>query len=150
MKTIRPDLIERIKKVAKDAGLSANAFAKKADLDPGGMRRKLAGEETITNGNIRKIASVFGVSREWLDTGEGDMYAVPHYNLGGITNIGSHVDKSVQAVIGSHSEGSAFDKVSELIGGAISKDMQIAMYKEEIANLRQQNKLLMQMLANSK
>lgn len=150
MKDIRPDLIERVYEVVNDAGLSVNAFAKKADLDQGGMRKKLAGKEGFTAGNIRKIASAFGVNRKWLDTGEGAMYSVPHYNMGGITNIGSHVDNAVQTVIGAKGEGSAFDRVSDIIGGALSKDMQIAMLKEEVASLRQQNKLLMQMLSNNK
>ena len=90
------ELIERIKTLMNDSGESANAFAKKVDIDPGNFRKKLKGEYGITPKDIYKISKKLGVSREWLESGKGNIFVGSAYSIGGDINIGSKIEKSVK------------------------------------------------------
>lgn len=142
MKVIRKDLIERLEKIRKDFGDNPSAFAKKCGIDPSGMRRKLAGLDTITAKNIVNISKAFGVNREWLDTGEGEMYAHTHYNISGNTNIGSHVENSVQV-----SGDIPMDKIADILKNAASKDLLIDVLQKQVEELQAQNGKLMDIIS---
>lgn len=79
-----------------DSGESANAFAKKVDIDPGNFRKKLKGEYGITPKDIYKISKKLGVSREWLESGKGNIFVGSAYSIGGDINIGSKIEKTVK------------------------------------------------------
>ena len=68
------ELIGRIKALMNEKGDSSNAFAKKVEIDPGNLRKKLKGEYRITKKDLYKISKNLGVSREWLEFGEGEKY----------------------------------------------------------------------------
>lgn len=64
---------ERIAMVARDQALSITGFAKKVDVDPGNFNKKMKGTLRFTKTDLEKINRVFGISANWLMTGEGDM-----------------------------------------------------------------------------
>lgn len=151
MKVIRQDVIDRLISLKDDGGYSLRAFAKKCDVDSSAMKRKLAGNETITVGNILKFSRALGVNRKWLDTGEGDKY--PTYNnVGNINNMGAHIENSPQVAMGASIDGVARNNFTNVTDN-VSKDMLIEVLQQQVADLRQQlseqqqqNKMLMQML----
>lgn len=67
-------IIERIKLLMQQFGDSANAFAKRVDIDPGNLRRKLKGQSPITNRDVALISTAIDVNREWLTDGTGDIW----------------------------------------------------------------------------
>lgn len=146
MKVIRQDVIERLDRIRKESGDSVSAFAKKCGLDPSGMRRKLRGEDTITDKNILNISKACGINREWLDTGEGEMYSPTHYNISGNANIGSHLENSVQV----SADTIAMDSIADILKDATSKDLVIKVLEKQIEDLQAQNKKLMDIISRVK
>lgn len=67
-------ITERIKLLMQQFGDSANAFARRVDIDPGNLRRKLKGQSSITNRDIMLISTAINVNREWLTNGTGDIW----------------------------------------------------------------------------
>lgn len=65
---------ERLKQIRAEAGLSMRAFAKRIGISDALVARMEAEGRTISERTIRLICSEFGVRREWLETGRGDMY----------------------------------------------------------------------------
>ena len=151
------ELIGRIKTLMNDSGDSANAFAKKVDIDPGNFRKKLKGEYGITNKDIFKISKYMGVNQKWLKSGEGNVYADNTYSVGRDINIGGHVEKSIEGALGTP-DNNAFAKVSNLfIGDESLKDKEIGILREQIKDMRKQLaskdaqiKQLLDMLANKR
>lgn len=144
MKVIRQDLIERLERIRKDFGDNPSAFAKKCGIDPSGMRRKLAGKDTITDKNIVDISKAFGINRDWLDTGKGDMYTHAHYNIiGGNTNIGSHVENSVQSTCAPI----PMEEIADILKNASAKDTLIKILQKQVEDLQAQNGKLMDIIS---
>lgn len=142
------ELIGRIKTLMNDSGDSANAFAKKVDIDPGNFRKKLKGEYGITKKDLYKISKKLGVSREWLEEGKGNIYVKEAYSIGGDINIGSSVEKAVHDAMNAPAE-SAFSKVSNMLSAG---DVEVlrrenALLREQIAKKDEQIKQLMDLLA---
>lgn len=69
-------ILGRIEAFLELDGSTANSFANKIGVDPGNMRKMLAGKQTITDKTLRKISEACGVSFEWLKYGEGEMLTV--------------------------------------------------------------------------
>lgn len=67
-------ILDRIETFLEIDGSSANSFAGQIGVDPGNMRKMLAGKQTITDRTLRKISDTFQLSFEWLKYGEGEMY----------------------------------------------------------------------------
>lgn len=131
-----------------DSGDSANAFAKKVDIDPGNFRKKLKGEYGITSKDLYKISKKLGVSREWLENGTGNIFVRTAYSIGGDINIGSKVEKAVQDAM-SASEDSAFSKASKIIlgGSENALERENRLLREQLARKDAQIKQLMDLLA---
>lgn len=91
-------VIERVNILIKDLGLTPNAFAKKVGLGSSNLSRKLKGSTPFTAKDYLKISEVLGVSRNWLETGEGSRYddVIRMYDRG-LVNMA--IDKSVGQVI---------------------------------------------------
>lgn len=142
------ELIGRIKTLMNDSGDSANAFAKKVDIDPGNFRKKLKGEYGITSKDLYKISKKLGVSREWLENGTGNIFVRTAYSIGGDINIGSKVEKAVQDAM-SASEDSAFSKASKIIlgGSENALERENRLLREQLARKDAQIKQLMDLLA---
>lgn len=95
-------MIQRIRQIMEQRALTINGFAKATQLDPGNFQRKMKGQQNITERDIYKICTSLGVSRTWLTTGEGDMYAPDDsYARPVIMQSNSHVHGDAQNVIGS-------------------------------------------------
>lgn len=79
-------VLDRIEAFLEIDGSSANSYAGQIGVDPGNMRKMLAGKQTITDKTLRKISDTFQLSFEWLKYGEGEMFM-----NNGISNAGSDV-----------------------------------------------------------
>lgn len=65
---------ERIKIVYKDSKLNQADFAEKIGISRSGFQKIIHGDNGASEQTIRGICSEFGISRRWLETGEGEMY----------------------------------------------------------------------------
>lgn len=91
------EVIERVNKLIKDLGLTPNAFAKKVGLGSSNLSRKLKGCTPFTAKDYLKISEAMGVSRKWLETGEGDCYEIPRMYDRSVVNMA--IDKSIGQVL---------------------------------------------------
>ena len=64
---------ERVKIIRKHFGLSQAQFAQKVNRSPGFISNVETGRSDISEETINVIVEVYGVNKEWLLTGEGDM-----------------------------------------------------------------------------
>lgn len=64
----------RIKKVLVDSKYTQVKFADKIGISRTGLQKLISGENNPSEQTIRAICSEFGISRRWLETGEGEMY----------------------------------------------------------------------------
>lgn len=141
------ELIGRIKTLMNDSGESANAFAKKVDIDPGNFRKKLKGEYGITTKDIYKISKKLGVSREWLESGKGSIFVGSAYSIGGDINIGSKIEKSVKEAMDAP-DSSPLSVVSKMIAtdeNALERENRLL--REQLAKKDDLIKRLMDLLA---
>lgn len=144
------ELIGRIKTLMSDSGESANAFAKKVDIDPGNFRKKLKGEYGITPKDIYKISKKLGVSREWLESGKGNIFVGSAYSIGGDINIGAKVEKAVKGAMGAP-ENSSVSVVSKMLANDESVlERENRLLREQLAQKDELIKRLMDLLANSR
>lgn len=65
----------RIKEVRESHGLSMRAFGERVGIGGSSVMRIESGANNPSEQTIRAICSEFGVRRDWLETGEGEMYA---------------------------------------------------------------------------
>lgn len=65
---------ERIKFVYKDSKLNQADFAEKIGISRSGFQKIIHGDNGASEQTVRAICSEFGISRRWLETGEGEMY----------------------------------------------------------------------------
>lgn len=74
------DVIKRVNELIRKTGLTPNAFAVKVGLGSSNLSRKLKGDTPFTSRDFVKICGTLGVSRDWLELGEGEMTdASPSY-----------------------------------------------------------------------
>lgn len=66
-------LSERIKAVRKAAGLNQKDFGTKIGIGMSAVSLLESGTNNPSDQTLRLICSEFGISRRWLDTGEGEM-----------------------------------------------------------------------------
>lgn len=66
----------RLKALRKHLGLSQITFAKKIAMSQQGISMAESGVRQLTDRQIITICAVFGVSKEWLLTGNGEMFPV--------------------------------------------------------------------------
>lgn len=65
----------RIKSIRENASLSTRAFGEKIGISSAGVSKLESGANNPSEQTIRAICSVFGIRRDWLETGDGEMYA---------------------------------------------------------------------------
>ena len=65
---------ERIKIVYKDSKLNQADFAEKIGISRSGFQKIIHGDNGASEQTVRAICAEFGISRRWLETGEGEMY----------------------------------------------------------------------------
>lgn len=64
------DIIKRIKHLIVLLGINQYTFANRIGIDPTNMSKHLSGKLPVTMGLINRICLDFGISRQWLTTGE--------------------------------------------------------------------------------
>ena len=65
---------ERIKHIRQTEKLTQIEFAEKIGISRVGLQKLESGENSPREQTVRVICSEFGISRRWLETGEGEMY----------------------------------------------------------------------------
>lgn len=70
-------LSDRIKEVREAVGLNQIDFAKRIGIGSSGMSKLESGSNTPSEQTLRLICSEFGISRQWLEFGEGEMHPDP-------------------------------------------------------------------------
>ena len=65
---------ERIRKVQHSAGLNQTEISAKLGISVSAYNKIVRGINNPSEQTIRGICSEFGISRRWLETGEGEMY----------------------------------------------------------------------------
>lgn len=68
---------ERLKELRKSLGLTQAEFGEKIAMRQTGIAWLESGDRKITDRVIATICAVFGVSEQWLRTGEGEMFPKP-------------------------------------------------------------------------
>lgn len=68
------DINSRIAAVIQAAGMTKTAFAEKLNVSQSFISRLAAGVSTPSDRTITDICREFGVSEQWLRTGEGEMF----------------------------------------------------------------------------
>ena len=68
-------MAERFKKIRKKFGLSQSDFAARIRVTPSAISNIETGNRSSSGAMILNICREFGVSEEWLKTGEGEMLA---------------------------------------------------------------------------
>lgn len=66
---------KRIGEVIIALELSQAKFAQRLGVSRSGITKIVNGNNVVTEQMKASIVSIFGVSRNWLDTGEGDMFS---------------------------------------------------------------------------
>lgn len=66
---------KRVLEVRKTLGLSQEAFGAKIGMGRSAISKIEKGENELTEKNIKLICKQFGVSKEWVLTGKGEMRA---------------------------------------------------------------------------
>lgn len=67
-------MLNRIKKVIKDSGLTRRAFAARLEINEDGLYSQLSGKRKVSDRLIALICTRFGVSERWLRDGVGPVY----------------------------------------------------------------------------
>ena len=65
---------QRVRAVREDKGLSMEQFGSEIGLSRSGISAIEYASRKVTDKHIKLICSAFGVSENWLRTGEGEMY----------------------------------------------------------------------------
>lgn len=67
------NVIKRLTSILKERGDTKNAFAISVGINPSNFNRKMKGEIPFTDKDFAKISQATGLSRDWLELGEGEM-----------------------------------------------------------------------------
>lgn len=68
-------IVIRIKQLMSSLGLRQAAFAERIGIDASNFSKHLNGKLPLSENLINKIVVELGVSKEWLTTGEGEMWS---------------------------------------------------------------------------
>lgn len=148
-------IITRINSLMEREADNPNSFSKKIGIDPSGFRKKMKGETPIMPKDIKKICEAFGVSKEWLEEGKGDIY------INGNVNIGSNKTmrdmkldsdtayKALEMALKAPRTES-LDRLFELIAGKNPYELENKLLKEQVADLRKQVDFLQGLVQNKR
>lgn len=68
------EIADRLKHVLQLEGMNTSQASQKTGIDQPNLSKMLNGKRPIGINMIERIAMSFGISKEWLTTGEGEMY----------------------------------------------------------------------------
>lgn len=90
---------DRIKKIRKELGLNQVDFGDKIGITGGAVSLIESGINNPSEIVLRGICRSFGISRAWLETGEGEMRIVPASDDEIVDEVLAGDDEFVKAVI---------------------------------------------------
>lgn len=67
------NVVTRLREAMEHLGITPNAFASKANIDPSNFGKMLEGKQTITDKTIGKLCTAHCLSVDWIKTGEEPM-----------------------------------------------------------------------------
>lgn len=67
-------IIERLKEARQKIGITQTAMAKSIGLTPQSYSQWERGQTEIPDVRLFQLCTVHGISKEWLETGEGEMF----------------------------------------------------------------------------
>ncbi len=67
------NVVERLEAILKKRGETKNAFSISVGINPSNFNRKMRGDIPFTDKDFTKISQATGLSRDWLELGEGEM-----------------------------------------------------------------------------
>lgn len=148
-------IITRINSLMEKEADNPNSFSKKIGIDPSGFRKKMKGETPIMPKDIKKICEAFGVSKEWLEEGKGDIYINGKVNIGSNDTMrdikleGDTAYKALEMALKAPRTES-LDRLFELIAGKNPYELENKLLKEQIADLRKQVDFLQSLVQNKR
>lgn len=151
------DIITRINRLMEKEADNPNSFSKKIGIDSSGFRKKLKGETPIMPKDIKKICEAFGVSKEWLEEGKGDIYINGNVNIGSnktMRDMKLDSDTAYHALKrlfdAPHSERKELDNLCDIIFGNNPYELENKLLKEQVADLRKQVDFLQGLVQNKR
>lgn len=138
-------IITRINRLMEKEADNPNSFSKKIGIDSSGFRKKLKGETPIMPKDIKKICEAFGVSKEWLEEGKGNIYTDTAYN----NDYSDSTDKIVNRML----ETLPCEKLDRLLDIIIDNnpyELENKMLKEQVDDLRKQVNFLQDIIKRGK
>lgn len=72
---------ERIRTLRKELGLTQTEFAEKICTTQSHLASNETGKRQVTERTVQLICNEFGVNKQWLQTGEGQMFAEQNASL---------------------------------------------------------------------
>ena len=148
-------IITRINSLMEKEADNPNSFSKKIGIDPSGFRKKMKGETPIMPKDIKKICEAFGVSKEWLEEGKGDIYINGNVNIGSNDTMrdikfeGDTAYKALEMALKAPRTES-LDRLFELIAGKNPYELENKLLKEQVADLRKQVDFLQDLVQNKR
>lgn len=148
-------IITRINSLMEREADNPNSFSKKIGIDPSGFRKKMKGETPIMPKDIKKICEAFGVSKEWLEEGKGDIYINGNVNIGSNDTMrdikleGDTAYKALEMALKAPRTES-LDRLFELIAGKNPYELENKLLKEQVADLRKQVDFLQGLVQNKR
>ena len=145
----------RINSLMEKEADNPNSFSKKIGIDPSGFRKKMKGETPIMPKDIKKICEAFGVSKEWLEEGKGDIYINGNVNIGSNDTMrdikleGDTAYKALEMALKAPRTES-LDRLFELIAGKNPYELENKLLKEQVADLRKQVDFLQGLVQNKR
>ncbi|MBS6269798.1 LexA family transcriptional regulator [Coprobacter sp.] len=70
------ELISRIRELIKEMSISQNEFADRIKIDRSNFSKHINGKLPISDSLLNKIVVSLGISKEWLNSGEGEKYYI--------------------------------------------------------------------------
>lgn len=148
-------IITRINRLMEKEADNPNSFSKKIGIDSSGFRKKLKGETPIMPKDIKKICEAFGVSKEWLEEGKGDIYINGNVNIGSNKtmrdiNLDSDTTYKALEMALKAPRSESLDRLFELIAGKNPYELENKLLKEQVADLRKQVDFLQGLVQNKR
>lgn len=138
-------IITRINRLMEKEADNPNSFSKKIGIDSSGFRKKLKGETPIMPKDIKKICEAFGVSKEWLEEGKGNIYTDTAYN----NDYSDSTDKIVNRMLGTL-PCEKLDRLLDIIIDNNPYEIENKMLKEQVDDLRKQVNFLQDIIKRGK
>lgn len=138
-------IITRINRLMEKEADNPNSFSKKIGIDSSGFRKKLKGETPIMPKDIKKICEAFGVSKEWLEEGKGNIYTDTAYN----NDYSASTDTIVNRMLGTL-PCENLDRLLDIIIDNNPYELENKMLKEQVDDLRKQVNFLQDIIKRGK